>query len=124
MAIINVATASLPTSDAMARGQYRLRIDGVTDPDKDKNGALFVGLDLTVIKGDNVNRKVFDNYVRLDSAKFRKVCAAAGHDGEVVKDTNDMVGWEVEAMVGVEDSERFGERNIVSLYITPMGFGK
>lgn len=122
MAIININTAGLPESDACPRGQYKVRIDEVGDPTQDKNNNTYVSLAMTIVgPTEYVNRKVFDNYVRLDSAKFRKVVASMGHPGETVKDTDDMIGWEGDVMLGIEESERFGERNTVSLYIVPQG---
>lgn len=118
MAIINVNTSELPTSDAFPRGIYSYIIEEVSDPETDKNGNQYLKVRHKVTEGDSTNRVVHDNYLKLDGARFENLVAAAGHEGDTIKDTNDMVGWEFKAMTGVEPAkDGFPERNRIEMYI-------
>lgn len=121
MALIEVDLNDLPESDTIPKGQYPLMITNVSDPRPDKNGADFVSLEFT-IRDDHeyAGRKIFEPYVPLaGDSRLRKIAKAASHDKTVIKDTSDMIGWELDAVVGVRDDDRYGAQNRVEVYLAP-----
>jgi len=118
MAIVNVDVEGLPDSDALPAGQYKLRIDTVSDPVEDKNGNEYISIGYTVTAGEYTNRKVFDNYVLLEGqSKLKKILRACKFNGKVLADTNEIVGLELEAVIKVKKSEEYGEQNNISVYL-------
>lgn len=120
MAIINVTVNDLPESDSIPGGQYRLRIDEVNGPEEDKNGNEYISIVYTVASGEYANRKVNEGYVLLaGKAKLRKILNAISYDKEVLADTDDIIGEELDAIVGMEKSEEYGDQNKIRSYIVP-----
>lgn len=120
MPIVNVNVDDLPDSDAIPGARYKLRIDEVSDVKQDTNNDDFVSLTYTVTEGDYVNRKVYESYVPLQGrSTLKRILLATQFDKATLADTNDLIGLEFEAVVGVKKDENFGERNKISQYIIP-----
>lgn len=120
MAIINVTVDSLPESDTVPAGQYHLRIDEVNGPEDDKNNVPFIKIVYTITDGEYTNRKIFDNYIPLEGkSTLRKLLKAVDFGGDTLADTEELVGGELEAVIGVTKSDLFGEQNNIRMYIAP-----
>ena len=121
MGIIDVNVDELPDSDVVPRAKYKFRIDEASEAELDKNQIRFTKLKYSIIEGEYVNRKVNDNYVPLEGkAKLKRILRASGWPaGKRLATTQDLVGLEFEAIVGVEESEAFGEQNRIVTYIVP-----
>lgn len=120
MAILNVKVADLPESDVVPAGQYHVRIDEVEGPEEDKNGDEYIKITYTITDGEHINRKLFDNYVILHGkAKLRKILKACLFDGDVLADTEELVGAELDVVASVTKDDKYGEQNKVTMYIIP-----
>jgi len=120
MAIVDVDIAGLPDSDTAPKGQYRLRIDQVSEVKEDKNGDEFVNLGLSIIKGDYANKRISENYITLrKGAKLKRILRAAQFDKPRLANLEEMIGLELDAILTVKDSEEYGEQNKISVYIVP-----
>ncbi len=120
MALIDVDLDTLPDSDAVPAGRYKLRIDEVTAPKFDKNNIKFVGITYTIIEGEYINRKVPEPYVPLTGkSTLKKITKAAGFGNRQLKDTDELVTLTLEAYLRVEKSDEFGEQNRIATYAVP-----
>lgn len=118
MAILDIDLDTLPDSDAIPGGKYKLRIDNVSDPEKDKNSNEYVKITYAVIEGEFANRKISDNYVPTSGrAKLKKIVRAAKYKQRKLTQTQDLVGLELVAIVGMDKTEEFGEQNKIITYI-------
>lgn len=120
MAILNIKVSDLPESDAIPGGQYRLRIDEITGPEEDKNGDEFISVTYVVVEGEYINRKVNQGWLPLSGrSTLRKLLAAIGYTKEIFGNSDEIVGEELEAIVGVEKSDEYGDQNKIRSYIIP-----
>lgn len=120
MSIVEVDLENLPDSDTIPVGQYRFRIDSVTEQKPDKNGDNFVGFRYSVVKGDHVNRQVMENYVVLHKgSKIKRICRACGFNKPKLTSTDELIGMEFDAYVGKQDSDQYGPQNTIRSYIIP-----
>ena len=118
MSILNVVLAELPESDVIPGGQYKIRIDEVSDVQEDKNQTEYIKITFSVSEGEHANRKLFENYVPLaGAAKLRKILRAADFEGTKLTNTDDLVGLEMAAIVKVAKSDEFGEQNKIVTYL-------
>lgn len=120
MSTVDVAIDDLPDSDAVPAGRYRLRIDEVSEPKSDKNDVDFVKIKFVITSGEFVNRKVSENYVPLAGrSTLKKILRASNFKGAKLASTDELIGLELEAVLGVENSEDFGEQNRIRKYLMP-----
>lgn len=119
--IIDVVVSDLPDSDTIPVGQYRLRIDAITDIKQDKNNADFIGLTFTVIEGDYVNRKIQEPYVLLhERSTLKKILKASEYKEPKLARTEDLIGLELRAYVGKKAAtDERPEQNNIRNYIIP-----
>lgn len=119
MSIINVTVEDLPESDTIPAGEYALRIDEVGEVKQDKNGGDFIQVEYSVTEGEYTNRKVFDNYIPLaGKSTLRKLLKAIKYKEQVLADTDELIGEELRALIGIEEGIN-GPMNKVTMYLAP-----
>ena len=120
MAILNIRVDSLPDSDAVPGGQYKVRIDEIAGPEEDKNGVEYISVTYVITDGEYTNRKIVDGYVPLSGkSKLRRLLNAIGFSKEILAETEDIIGEELDIIVGMEKSDEYGDQNKVRSYIVP-----
>ncbi|MCH7535611.1 MAG: hypothetical protein IH948_07695, partial [Bacteroidetes bacterium] len=110
MSLINVALSDLPDRDNATSGQYRLRIESVSDPQPNKNMVQFVMIQFVISEGSDTGKKPKQVYVPLSGkSTFKKICRAAGFtEKDKIADTNDLVGKELDAILKEVRDDEFG----------------
>ncbi len=120
MGILNLEVNSLPESDVVPAAQYHLRIEDVEGPEVDKNDEEYLKFTYVITEGEYVNRKVFDNYVPVrGKSTLRKIINATSYTKELLATTEELIGEELDAIVGIEKSEKYGDQNKIRTYIVP-----
>ncbi len=116
--LVDVDVEGLPDSDTIPAGKYAVRIDAASDVAEDKRGEEYVKLTYTVTEGDYVNRKLYDNYVRLSgSSQLKRILRAGKFSKPRLSDTNDMIGLELIVMTKIQHDDNFGDQSRVSAYL-------
>ncbi len=132
MGLLDIDVTDFPDQDTIPNGQYRLRVDDASGPYQDKNRDNFLKITYRVVNGDHVNRGFADNYVPLAknhprASTIKRLLKSAGVANLHIKQAEDLVGLEMDAMVGVRSDANFGDQNVVTSFIVPgepVGAGK
>ena len=100
MAKIDINVADIKDRPAMPEGVYEGRIEDFSDIKVDKNGANYIKVTSRFEFGGEVYI-ISDNYVKLDSTKFRDMVRSTGH-GDFVSDTIELIGSPVMCKIAQE----------------------
>ncbi len=98
MAKININVSEIKDRPAMPEGPYMFRIEDFSDIKADKNGNSYIKATLH-FDYDGEAYVISDNYLRLDSTKFRDFIRSTGHQ-DYVSETLELIGLNGHCTVG------------------------
>ena len=99
--------------------QYELSITKCEHKIGANSGKPYLNLELTVINDDDFNgRKIFDIVSLQESSlwKLKQLAESCGQEISDDFDTEDFIGETVTAVVTIETSEEYGDKNRVKNY--------
>jgi len=100
---IDINVSEIKDRPAMPEGPYKFRIEDFSDVKTDKNGGQYIAVKLKFDYEGEVYI-VSDNYLKLDSTKFRDFVKSTGHN-DYVEDTIDLIGLEGTCILSQEEYE-------------------
>lgn len=111
------------------KGTYRVKVVGVEPKETKAGNGQMLKVRLDVLGPQHAGRVVFDDILvehttadaqRIGRERFATLCRAAGLKNP--KNTEPLLGKEVDAFVKVETDKEYGDRNRVGFYSAPKGF--
>lgn len=113
------------TFEPLAPGLYPLIVVSAQAKRTKSGTGSFINVEFSVVEShENSGRRVWDSYnYRNDSEEAQRIglqqlkgLMKAGGLGEVLTNPTQLVGCEVEAMVGLEKSDQFGDKNRIKYF--------
>ena len=116
--------------DTVPNGKYEVMIKAA-EMKTTQAGGLMVKLQLSITGPKYVRRVIFDQInvkhltsaqaVEIGLAKFGSLCVAAGFQDSPPKSVTELIGRTLAVDVGIEKSEKYGDRNKVNNYLKGSG---
>ena len=100
MAKIDVNVGEIKDRPVMPEGPYKFRVEDFSDVKTDKNGNQYIAVKLR-FDYEGETYIISDNYLRLDSTKFRDFVKSTGHN-DYIEDTIDLIGLEGSCILAQE----------------------
>jgi hypothetical protein len=100
MAKIDVNVGEIKDRSPMPEGIYEGNIEDFSDILTDKNGGKYLKVKIK-FSYNSENYTISDNYVKLDSTRFRDMVRSTGH-GDFISDTIELIGSPVSCTVAQE----------------------
>ena len=98
--------------------EYEFEVKKIEEKVGQSSGKPYLSIELECLDDDFKGRRVFDNISLGENTLWRlkQFAEAAGVDIEEEFDTDDFIGEVVNAVIDIEESEEYGDKNVVKEY--------
>lgn len=117
---VPVDIATLPETDTVPAGSYTAVVESITGPHTDKNGNDYIVVTYAIKNGEFMNRKIFENYVRMDDGSlFRRIVEAClpPSKAALFQDTDELIACTVDMEVILKEDKEYGLQNRIKAYV-------